>query len=72
VPSDKRILEINPSHQVFNAMNELMAKGGNEATLKEYVNLLYNQALLLEGSKVKDPAAFARSIAKLMVENVKH
>jgi molecular chaperone HtpG len=71
VPGDKRIFEINPNHQLFEAMNELVTKGGNEALVKEYVDLLYNQALLLEGSKVKDPAAFAKSIAKLMTENAK-
>ncbi len=71
VPSQMRILEINPSHRVFEAMNDLIAQGGHEATVKEYIDLLYNQALLLEGSKVKDPAAFAKSIAKLMLENVK-
>ena len=71
VPSDKRILEINPAHQVFSAMNDLMAKGGKEDLLKEYISLLYNQALLLEGSKVKDPSAFAKTMAKLMLENAK-
>ncbi len=67
----KRILEINPEHQVFDAMNQLMAQGGNDETLKEYVGLLYNQALLLEGSKIKDPAGFAKSVSKLMLENAK-
>jgi molecular chaperone HtpG len=70
VPSQKRILEINPGHQVFSAMNELVAKGGSDQVLKEYIDLLYNQALLLEGSKVKDPSAFAKTIAKLMQENL--
>ena len=71
VPAQKRILEINPAHQIFEAMNDLMAKGSKEEVLKEYVDLLYNQALLLEGSKVKDPAAFSRSIARLMLSNAK-
>jgi molecular chaperone HtpG len=71
VPSDKRILEINPSHRVFEVMNALIDKGGNELVIKEYIDLLYNQALLLEGSKLKDPAAFTKSVAKLMSENVK-
>ncbi len=70
VPSDKRILEINPSHHVLDAMNTLIEKGGNEQVLKEYIDLLYDQALLLEGSKLKDPAAFTKSIAKLMSENI--
>jgi len=47
-----------------------LSKGGKEDVLKEYIGLLYDQALLLEGSKLKDPAAFARSIAKLMTGNV--
>jgi molecular chaperone HtpG len=71
VPTDKRILEINPSHEVFEAMNALVAKGGQDKVLKEYIDLLYNQALLLEGSKVKEPAAFAKTMAKLMLENAK-
>jgi molecular chaperone HtpG len=71
VPSDKRILEINPSHQVFEAMNDLIGKGGKDEVLKEYIDLLYNQALLLEGTKVKEPAAFAKAMARLMLENAK-
>jgi len=71
VPADKRILEINAAHQVFIAMNDLLNKGGQDELLKEYVDLLYNQALLLEGSKVKEPAAFAKAMAKLMFENAK-
>ena len=60
-----------PDHQVFEAMNDLIDKGGKEELLKEYIDLLYDQALLLEGSKVKEPAAFAKAMAKLMSENVK-
>ena len=71
VPADKRILEINAAHQVFMAMNDLLNKGGQDELLKEYIDLLYNQALLLEGSKVKEPAAFAKAMAKLMFENAK-
>jgi molecular chaperone HtpG len=71
VPSNKRILEINADHKVFEAMNNLISMGNKDELLKEYIELLYNQALLLEGSKLKDPAAFAKSIAKLMSENVR-
>jgi molecular chaperone HtpG len=69
VPSGKRILEINPEHQVFAAMNDLIEKGGQDELVKEYIGLLYDQALLLEGSKVKEPAAFAKAVARLMSEN---
>jgi molecular chaperone HtpG len=72
VPVNKRILEINPAHPLFAAMNAVFEKDKKSPLLEEYIGLLYDQALLLEGSKPKDPAGFARSVAKLMVENAKH
>lgn len=72
VPSDKRVLEINANHPVFEAMNALISAGGKDEDLKRYIDLLYGQALLLEGSKLKDPAAFAKAIANLISENINH
>ena len=71
VPSDKRVLEINAAHPVIEAMNGLIEKDGNDQVVRDYIDLLYNQALLLEGSKLKEPAAFAKSITKLMSRNIK-
>jgi molecular chaperone HtpG len=71
VPENKRILEINPDHPLFAAMNGLFEKDEKSPVLKEYVGLLYDQALLLEGSRPKDPAAFARALARLMVDGLK-
>jgi molecular chaperone HtpG len=70
-PSDKRIFEINPDHQVFDALNEMVEQDGDNPKVKEYIDLLYDQALLIEGSKPKDPAAFARNLSKLIVENTR-
>jgi len=69
VPAIKRILELNPTHPLFAAMNRAFEKDARSDELKEYIRLLYDQALVLEGSKPKDPAAFSKAIAKLMVEN---
>lgn len=69
IPSSKRILEINPAHPVFEAMNAVFKKDAHSPALKEYISILYEQALLLEGSKPKDPAGFARIISKLIAEN---
>jgi molecular chaperone HtpG len=66
---DKRIFEINPDHQIFEALNELVEKDGDNPRVKEYIDLLYDQALLLEGSKPRDPSGFAKNLSKLMVEN---
>jgi len=70
VPQRKRILEINPAHPLFAAMNTIFETDKRSPVLDEYTKLLYDQALLLEGSKPKDPAAFAKAVAKLMVENI--
>jgi len=48
-----------------------MLNSGADEQVQEYIDLLYNQSLLLEGSKIKDPAAFARSVAKLMTGSAK-
>ncbi len=69
VPQIKRILELNPTHPLFAAMKKAFESDAKSEELKEYIRLLYDQALVLEGSKPKDPAAFSRVIAKLMVEN---
>ncbi len=71
VPEQKRILEINPDHPLFAAMNGLFEKDGKSPVLAGYIDLLYDQALLLEGSRPKDPAAFAKKLADLMVEGLK-
>jgi molecular chaperone HtpG len=69
VPQGKRILEINPAHPLFEAMNRLFEKEQQSAVLDGYIQILYDQALLLEGSKPKDPAAFAGAITRLMVKD---
>ncbi len=64
----KRILEINPTHQVFGVMKELHGKDAENDRLKDYVELLYDQALLNEGSPVRNPLRFTRLISSLMVK----
>ena len=71
VPAGKRILEINPDHPLFEAMNRLFEKDGGSALLSEYAGLLYDQAMVMEGARPKDPAAFSRSLSKLMASALK-
>ena len=63
VPKTKRILEINPQHPVFGKMKTLPEK-----SQKEWAEILYNQALLTEGSPLEDPMKFSRQIAELMTQ----
>jgi len=71
VPVSQKIFEINPAHPIFDAMNAMLDDESKKDLLKEYTDMLYNQALILEGSKPRDPAAFARTVSKLMVESMK-
>lgn len=70
VTATKRILEINPDHPLLAAMNKIFEKNSGEAVLKDCIHLLYDQALLLEGSKPQDPSAFTQAVTRLMVENL--
>jgi Molecular chaperone, HSP90 family len=64
VKADK-ILEINTHHDVFKALKAAFDLN-DEKKVSLYTNLLYNQALLVEGLQVQDPLAFANDICKLM------
>ena len=70
MPENKRILEINPHHAVIEAMQTAFDRDANDAALKENIGLLYDQALLLSGEKPKDPSAFAKSVARMMAEQM--
>jgi len=48
-------------------MQKLFDKDKGNSKLDDYCELLYDQALLTEGSPVKDPLRFTRLIAELMV-----
>jgi molecular chaperone HtpG len=64
VPEQKRILELNPDHPVVAALERLAGSGSDQVA--SWSSLLYDQALLAEGTMPKDPAAAARRIADLM------
>jgi molecular chaperone HtpG len=72
IPENKRILEINPAHPLLEAMKNIFDKDPKSLILEEYIKLLYDQALLLEGSNPKDPAAFANAVTKLMIKNAEY
>ncbi|MFA5524955.1 MAG: molecular chaperone HtpG [Tissierellales bacterium] len=60
----EKILEINANHEVFEALKE--AYEHDKDKLKLYADVLYNQALLIEGLPVEDPVEFTNNICKLM------
>ncbi len=63
VKADK-ILEINTNHEMFNAIKQAFAEDKDK--VKIYANILYNQALLIEGLPIEDPVQFANDVCLLM------
>ncbi len=70
VPETKRILEVNPGHELVKVMFDLYKENPSDPRLTEYSELLLDQALLTEGSPIADPAKFSKLVAKLMVKAV--
>ena len=64
VKADK-VLEINVNHDVFKSLQDAFASDKEKVAL--YTNLLYNQALLIEGLPINDPVEFTNDICKIMV-----
>lgn len=61
----EKVLEINTNHDVFKSLKAAFESDKEKANL--YTNLLYNQALLIEGLPVNDPVEFTKDICKIMV-----
>ncbi|MGN1350288.1 MAG: molecular chaperone HtpG [Anaerovoracaceae bacterium] len=61
----QKVLEINPNHSVFATLTETF-QSGDEAKLRIYASLLYDQAALIGGLPVEDPVAFSNHICDLM------
>jgi molecular chaperone HtpG len=69
LPESKRILELNPDHAAVNALRQLHAKDAADPRLESFCRLLYDEAVIAEGSKPKDPLALARRINELIVKD---
>lgn len=63
-----RILEINPNHKLIQALEAIYEK--NQDDIKDYAELLYDQALLVAGFTLEDPMDFAKKLNNLMIKTV--
>ncbi|WP_196596206.1 molecular chaperone HtpG [Pectinatus frisingensis] len=64
----KRILEINPHHQLFKRLQTVHNQGKTSQEFKDYCDLLFTQALLIEGILPENPSSIANKIAALMAK----
>lgn len=64
VTETKPILELNPEHVIIQKLQHET----DETRLSEWTHILYEQALLSEGSTLPDPAAFVQRMNKLLIQ----
>lgn len=72
LPVQKKILELNPSHPLLERMHGFFLKDSAGDLVGQYIDLLYDQALILEGSRPRDPSAFAAALSRLMLDASDH
>jgi molecular chaperone HtpG len=65
----ERILELNVEHPAVQSVKKIFDANAHDARIEVYAKLLYDQAVVAEGSKVKDPATFAKLINDLLVQS---
>ena len=64
--SAPRVLELNPENAAVQALKRMYAVNADDPRLADAARLLYEQAVVAEGSRVADPAGFARRINALI------
>ena len=63
----EKILEINASHPIFEKLKKLYAED-NKDKVGEYADILYSQALLIEGMPIENPVEFTNKLCEIMAE----
>lgn len=64
MPSNKPVLEINPTHPLI----ERMEAETDDEQFTDWADILFDQALLAEGAQLEDPAGFVSKLNKLMLK----
>lgn len=62
IPGNKPILEINPDHPMMTRMRETL----DDDEFDDLSHLLFEQAVLAEGSQLDDPASFVKRLNRLV------
>ncbi len=70
VPKQKRILEINPKHEVIEKLHARFKVRVDDTELSDNAKLLYNMAVLAEGSTPENPADFSKLLTRIMARGL--
>jgi molecular chaperone HtpG len=66
----RRILELNGEHPAVRALQQLFENNVEDPRVESYARLLYDQAVIAEGSRITDATGFAQRINELLVQSV--
>ncbi len=70
LPTQKRIMELNPTHPLLEKLQGCFQQDKDDPTLKTYAELLLGYGLLAEGSEITDPVSFNKHLVELMANNL--
>ncbi len=70
VPAPQRILEVNPAHPLVEGLRAVAERDSASPQVAEWIEVLYDQALLTEGTPIDDPQRFARRLTTLLTQAV--
>ncbi|HEX3555991.1 MAG TPA: molecular chaperone HtpG [Thermoanaerobaculia bacterium] len=65
-PKQRRILELNPKHEILTKIGERFEKDKEDPMLDDYAQLLFGYGLIAEGGELPDPVRFNKAVADLM------
>lgn len=69
-PKQRRIMELNPKHEIYLKMEERFRNDSSDAALSDYADLLFGYAQLAEGSELAEPVQFNRVLATLLARSL--
>jgi molecular chaperone HtpG len=69
-PKQRRILELNPNHEIFVKLQERFRQNKEDEAIGKYAELLFGYASLAEGSEIPEPVKFNRLVVDLMLRTL--
>ncbi|HEY6802407.1 MAG TPA: molecular chaperone HtpG [Pyrinomonadaceae bacterium] len=69
-PKQRRIMELNPKHDIYLKMEERFRQNASDPLLNDYADLLFGYAQLAEGSEITDPVQFNHVLASLLTRGL--
>jgi molecular chaperone HtpG len=71
LPHSKRILEINMDHPVTEKLNEMFQGDKDNEIIKEYIQIIFDMAVIGEGGKIENPGQFISKVGAMMVSTMR-